>query len=171
VRLYLLRHAIAAPHDPARWPDDGARSLTADGMRRMKRAARGMRRLGMRFDLILSSPLARAVETARIVMAAGGSHPDLRLLKPLAPGGGTGGVFAALTGLPPQSRVLLVGHEPDLGLLAAGLVLDRRGEMPLAFKKGGLCRIDTEGAPHPGNGRLVFHLSPRILRRLGGPGD
>jgi len=169
VRLYLLRHAIAAPHDPALWSDDRERPLTTDGMRRMKRGARGMRRLGMRFDLILSSPLTRAVETARIVLAAGGGAPDLKLLKPLAPGGGTGGVFAALTGLPPQARVLLVGHEPDLGLLAAGLLLDRRDEMPLEFKKGGLCRIDTEGAPRLGNGRLVFHLTPRMLRRLGGP--
>jgi len=169
VRLYLLRHAIAAPHDPVRWSDDRERPLTPDGMRRMKRAARGMRRLGMRFDLILSSPLTRALETARIVLATAIGNPDLRLLKPLAPGGGTGGVLAALTGLPPQSRVLLVGHEPDLGQLAAGLMLDRRGEMPLAFKKGGLCRIDTEGTPRLGNGRLVFHLTPRILRRLGGP--
>ena len=169
MRLYLLRHAIAAPHDPALWSDDRERPLTAEGIRRMKRGARGLRRLGMRFDLILSSPLTRALETARIVLAAGGGNPDLRLLKPLAPGGGTGGVLAALTGLPPQSRVLLVGHEPDLGRLAAGLLLDRRGEMPLAFKKGGLCRIDTEGAPRLGNGRVVFHLTPRILRRLGGP--
>jgi hypothetical protein len=41
--------------------------------------------------------------------------------------------------------------------------------MPLAFKKGGLCRIDTEGHPHQGDGRLVFHVTPRILRRVGGP--
>ena len=167
MRLHLLRHAIAAPRDPARWQDDRARPLTAEGDRRMRRAARGMRRLGLRFDVILSSPLVRAVETARIVHDSGGSRTDLRLLKPLAPGGGSGGVYAALEGLPPQSRVLLVGHEPDLGLLAASLVLDRRGEMPLQFKKGGLCRIDTEGVPRPGSGRLVFHMTPRILRRLG----
>jgi len=98
VRLYLLRHAIAAPHDPARWADDRERPLTADGIRRMKRAARGIRRLGIRFELILSSPLTRALETARIVLATGAGRPDLRLLKPLAPGGGTGGVLAALTG-------------------------------------------------------------------------
>lgn len=167
MRLHLLRHAIAAPRDTARWPDDRARPLTADGARRMRRAARGMRRLGLRFDLILSSPLVRALETARIVLDAGARRTDLRLLKPLAPGGGSGGVFAALEGLPPQSHLLLVGHEPDLGLLAASLVLDRRSEMPLLFKKGGLCRIDTEGVPRPGGGRLVFHLTPRILRRLG----
>jgi phosphohistidine phosphatase len=167
VRLYLLRHAIAAERDPARWPDDRNRPLTREGAARMARAARGMRRLGLKFDLVLSSPLARTVETARIVSAGVRTRAETRLLKPLAPGGGSGGVLAALSGLPARSTVLLVGHEPDLSHLAAGLIMERRSEPPLEFKKGGLCRIDTEGSPAPGNGRLVFHLTPRVLRRLG----
>ncbi|HUD73410.1 MAG TPA: hypothetical protein VMQ62_15740, partial [Dongiaceae bacterium] len=71
-----------------------------------------------------------------------------------------------LGGMPPQSEILLVGHEPDLSLLVAALVLERRSELPIEFKKGGLARIDTDGVPRPGNGRLVYLLPPRVLRRI-----
>jgi phosphohistidine phosphatase len=166
MRLLLLRHAIAAERDPERWADDRARPLTKEGERRMRRAALGMRRLGIRFDLILTSPLVRTVATARIAAAVCRPRTEMRLLKPLAPGGGVGGVLGALGGLPPQSEILLVGHEPDLSLLAAALVLERRSELPIDFKKGALARIDTDGAPRPGNGRLIYLLPPRVLRRI-----
>ena len=48
------------------------------------------------------------------------------------------------------------------------MILDPRADLPLDFKKGGLCRIDFEGVARPGLGRLVFHLTPKILRRLAG---
>jgi phosphohistidine phosphatase len=164
VRLYLLRHAIAAPRDSGRYPDDNVRPLTREGRKRMERAARGMRALGLRFDLVLSSPLARAVETARIAAAAARPRPDLKILRPLAPGGGAGGVLAGLSSLPADAAVLMVGHEPDLSRLAGALILEHRDDLPLEFKKGGLCRIDFDGAARLGGGRMIFHLPPRVLR-------
>jgi phosphohistidine phosphatase len=134
----------------------------------MKRAALGMRAAEMSCDLVLTSPLARARQTARIVAEAFHPHPPLRVLRPLAPGGGTDGVIAGLTGFPPTVSIVLVGHEPDLSRLAGALTLETRGDLPLDFRKGGLCRIDFEGLPRTGAGRLVFHLTPKILRRLGG---
>jgi phosphohistidine phosphatase len=130
----------------------------------MERAVRGMRALGLRFDFILTSPLARAVETARLAARAARPRPALKILRPLAPGGGAGGVLAGLSGLPPETVVLLVGHEPDLSRLAGALVLEHRDALPIEFKKGGLCRIDFEGAARLGGGRLIFHLPPRVLR-------
>ncbi len=168
MRLYLLRHAIAAQRDPKRYPTDLDRPLTFEGRRRMKRAAAGMRSLDMKVDLVLTSPLARARQTARIVVEAFTPAPPLRVLRPLAPGGGMGGVIAGLAGFPPAVSIVLVGHEPDLSRLAGALVLETRGDLPLEFKKGALCRIDFEGIPKAGGGRLVFHLTPKILRRLGG---
>jgi len=167
MQVYLLRHAIAEPRDPEHYPVDADRPLTGTGARRMARAARGLRALGLRLDLVLSSPLERARQTARIVVPLFRPRPPLRALRPLSPGGGSGGVFAALSQVPADAAVLLVGHEPDLGRLAAAMLLDPRADLPIEFKKGGLCRIDFEGAPRPGAGRLVFHMPPRILRRLG----
>lgn len=167
MQVYLLRHAIAEPRDPEHYPVDTDRPLTGTGARRMARAARGLRALGVRFDLILTSPLVRARQTARIVAPLFRPRPPLHALRPLSPGGGSGGVLAALSQVPADAAVLLVGHEPDLGRLAAAMLLEQRADLPIEFKKGGICRIDFEGAPRPGAGRLVFHLAPRILRRLG----
>ena len=64
MRVYLLRHAIAAPRDPERYPTDLDRPLTAEGRRRMKRAAVGMRAAELGIDLVLTSPLARSRQTA-----------------------------------------------------------------------------------------------------------
>ena len=167
MQVYLLRHAIAEPRDPEHYPADADRPLTGAGARRMARAARGLRALGLRFDLILTSPLVRARQTARIVAPLFRPRPSLHALRPLSPGGGSGGVLAALSQVPADAAVLLVGHEPDLGRLAAAMLLEQRADLPIEFKKGGICRIDFEGAPRPGAGRLVFHLTPRVLRRLG----
>jgi phosphohistidine phosphatase len=114
VRLYLLRHAIAAPKDAARYPDDGARPLTREGRARMARAARGLKALEGRFDLILTSPLSRAADTALILARVFRPRPEIKVLRPLQPGGGAGGVLAGLTSIPADSSVVLVGHEPDL---------------------------------------------------------
>jgi phosphohistidine phosphatase len=166
VRVHLLRHAIAAPRDREHWPDDRSRPLTGDGRRRMARAAAGIATLGQRFDLVLSSPLIRAAETAKIVAAALHPSPEVKLLKPLAPGGGTGAVVAVLATFPADASILLVGHEPDLSSLVGALVLARREDLPIEFRKGSLCRIDFNGVPRLGEGRITFLLPPRILRRL-----
>ena len=57
--VYLVRHGVAAEQGPE-FPNDDDRPLTSEGIRKMNEAARGMQRLGLSFDLILSSPLRRA---------------------------------------------------------------------------------------------------------------
>ena len=166
MQVFLLRHAIAETRDPERYPVDADRPLTREGKARMARAARGMRALGLRFDVVLTSPLLRARQTARVVAPMFRPHPPVRALRPLSPGGGTGGVFAALEAVPAGASVLLVGHDPDLARLAGAMMLEPRADLPVAFKKGGLCRIDFEGLAKSGRGRLVFLLTPKILRRL-----
>jgi phosphohistidine phosphatase len=168
MRIYLLRHAIAEPRDPSRYPADFDRPLTREGRRKMGVAARGLRAADAVFDVVLTSPLARARQTAKIVVPALRPRPPLRALRPLSPGGGAGGVFAALASLPADASILLVGHEPDLSRLAGAMILEPRADLSLDFKKGGICRVDFEGVARPGTGRLVFHLTPKILRRLAG---
>jgi phosphohistidine phosphatase len=167
VRLLLLRHAIAPQRDPERWPDDRLRPLTPEGRRKMERGAKGIAALEVRPDLVLTSPLIRASETAKIAAEAFKPRPDVQVLKPLAPGGGSGGVLAGLAGLPPSSTVMLVGHEPDLSQLVGALVVEPRGDLGIEFKKGGLAWIEFEGAPRARAGRLLMLLPPRVLRGLG----
>jgi len=111
MRLYILRHGIAED----RRPDlpDGERRLTPTGIARLERAARGMQLLGLRFDLIRTSPLARAHETAVIVAAALGLEDRLVADGRLACGADLPDYRAMLAAAGEEDHVLLVGHEPD----------------------------------------------------------
>ncbi len=166
MRIYLLRHGVAAARDPRKYPRDIERPLTRDGRERLRRAARGMKALGLRFDLILTSPLARARQTARIVATEMKGPRAIRILRPLAPGGGLQDVVDGISREAGVESALLVGHEPGLSRLASGLLARTGVDLPLELKKGGLCRIDFDGDPLPGAGRLVFLLPPRVLRLL-----
>lgn len=158
-RLFLLRHAPAVPRGTPGYADD-ARPLTLDGARKMRRAARGVRRLVGRVDRVLTSPLPRARRTAEIVGRELGKEPQD--LDALAPGRPPAEVEKALAREKPGSRLLLVGHEPGLSELAASLTGSRRAG--IAFRKGGLARVDVAGAPAGRPGTLVWLATPKILR-------
>jgi phosphohistidine phosphatase len=118
VRVTLIRHAEAG--DDA--PRDESRSLTARGRADARRLGRVLARRGVRFSLIVTSPLVRAVQTAEIVAAAvdyRGQMPASDLLEPEAP---ALEVVALLRGLAEEKSVALVAHEPILSALAAALL-------------------------------------------------
>jgi phosphohistidine phosphatase len=160
VELYLIRHAIADQRGE-KWPDDNKRPLTEDGMARMRKAARGLVRLGVSFDVIMTSPLVRARQTAEIVAAAADSKPPLVTVESLSPDGGYAAIVADLEKQTRKSRIALVGHEPLIGELAARLIGSRH---PIEFKKGAVCRIDVDSIPPAGPGDLRWMLTPKILR-------
>jgi phosphohistidine phosphatase len=162
ISLYLVRHAIAAERGP-KWPDDAKRPLTHKGMARMRLGVRGLRALGAEIDLVLSSPLVRAVQTADILVEGLGSAPRLELSSALAPGEPPSAVVAALSRHTTAQRIALVGHEPDLGKLAAWLIGARE---PIGFKKGGMCRIDVPALPPGRSGQLIWLAVPKMLRAL-----
>lgn len=164
MKLYLLRHGVAAPRDLARYPQDLDRPLTPGGRSKMRKAARAMGIFGCQFDLLLTSPLARARQTARIVSSEIPRCPSPRVHRPLAPGGSTEEILA---GIPDGRRIdsaLLVGHEPDLTRLAADLLAGPDTTVPIVLRKGGLIRIDFDGASRRGAGQLVLLATPRLLR-------
>ena len=78
MNIYLLRHGIAIDRDDPSSPTDADRPLTAKGLKRMRKAARGLRRLNIPFDAIVTSPFTRARQTADIVAAALGLQPLLK---------------------------------------------------------------------------------------------
>src|SRR6516225_7203164 len=158
--LYLIRHAIAEERGEA-WPDDAKRPLTDEGISRMRKAARGLARLDVSIDLVLSSPLVRARQTAEIVAAALDPRPPIVHIESLAPGGAYATFVADLEKHARKTRLALVGHEPGIGELAARLIGSRRA---FEFKKGAVCRIDLGEIPPAGPGELRWVMTPRILR-------
>lgn len=164
--LYLVRHAVAAERGPD-YPDDTTRPLTAEGIERFRRAVIGLREFGVGLDLVLSSPYTRARETADLLAAGLRPKPRVVAVDALSPGHRPAQVVAAveqhLRAARGTSKVALVGHEPDLGELAARL-LGAKGRVE--FKKGAVCRIDVDRAMPAGPGALRWMLPPRALRGL-----
>lgn len=161
--LYLIRHGIAEDRGEA-WPDDAKRPLTEGGMQRMRKSARGLARLGLSFDVVLTSPLVRAKQTAEIVAAAFDPRPHLVTVESLAPGAPYQALLADLEKQGRRTKIALVGHEPGIGELAARLAGSRH---PFEFKKGAVMRIDVDDLPPTGPGTLRWFLTPRVMRGIG----
>lgn len=161
--LYVLRHGIAEEIGPD--GDDGSRRLTPGGRRKLRAAAGGMRALGLRSDVILTSPLARAAETAAIVAEVLGGEPAPRDLPALAQGVPPGETVRALRPFARHGRVVIVGHEPGLSGVVALLLTGSPEGLELVLKKGGLVALELHEPGHHA-ARLRWLLTPRQLRRL-----
>ncbi len=163
IELYLIRHGIAA--EGANYAADSERPLTDKGRRQTKKVADWLYELGQRFDVILTSPLVRARQTAEILTACGlSSHMEESAY--LAPDGdinswlnwlqqccqGRGG-----------STFALVGHQPDLGNWAEILVWGESKDK-LVLKKAGIIGLSLEDCSTPvGNSQLFLLNSPKWI--------
>jgi len=161
--LYVVRHAIAA--EPIPGTADAERDLTPEGVRKLKRAVRGMRELGMRFGRVLTSPWRRAVHTAELL----GS-----LIDEPAP------IQTELLCQPPRAELLaqiaeatassargtcVVGHEPWLGELVAWLAFgDARFGEAIDLRKAGV--VWLSGTSVPGGMMIRAVVPPKMLRAL-----
>ena len=114
--------------------------------------------------MILTSWFKRAQQTADL-LAEELLAPAPALEPTLEPGSSQRTLLEHLAALESDQTVVLVGHEPDLGELA-GLLLGR-GDLHLTLKKAGACLIHFVADLEPGEGRLDWFLTPRILRRVG----
>jgi phosphohistidine phosphatase len=159
MELYLLRHGIAADVGP-KGSGDAGRTLTEEGIGKMQEEARGLRLLGLRPDVLLSSPLVRARQTAEIVGRA--LNIEMQLADALAPGCDLARLRGLLGEHRGAERVMIVGHEPDFSELAGTLT----GGSRVLLKKGGLARVDA-AVLEQDSGVLVWLLAPRILRGIG----
>jgi phosphohistidine phosphatase len=160
--LYVIRHGIAENRGEA-WPDDTKRPLTDEGIDRLQKAARGLSRMGVSFDVVLTSPLVRTRQTAEILAAEFAPRPPVVHVDALAPGGAHAALVAELEKHVRRRRIAIVGHEPGVGELAGRLAGVRH---PLEFKKGAICRIDVDTLPPRGDGTLRWFLTPKVLKNL-----
>jgi phosphohistidine phosphatase len=162
----VIRHGRAgtAAAFAASGHGDDLRPLTVDGRKRMRRGAEGLAVACRRVDVLGTSPLVRAVETAQIVARAYGKGLSLTEVPALAPGSPRRELLTWLREQPGDATVGVVGHEPDLGRLV-GWLLAGEGGAAVELKKGAACLLDLPEAA-PGRGKLLWLLTPRQLRRL-----
>lgn len=162
LELYLIRHGVAAERGDE-YPDDSKRPLTSGGITRLRKEAKALDALGVTFDHIITSPLVRTRQTADVFAETLKSKPSVSSSDALAPAGTPAAVIQDLAKHARKERVALVGHEPNLGELAARLIGAR---LPMEFKKGGICRIDFETLPPKGMGQLRWFITPKMLRNI-----
>jgi phosphohistidine phosphatase len=164
MKIVLFRHGPAGQRDSGRWPDDRLRPLTPRGVRRTRLSAAGVAWLEPQIDVILTSPLLRALATAELLKEQA-EHADFEMMDSLEPGRPSPEIIELLAARPAGKTLALVGHEPDLGQLAGHLMLD--ASVALGLKKAGACAIEFTDEMRPGTGTLTWFLPPRALRRLG----
>ncbi len=151
--LYFLRHGKAG--EP-RVADDDRRELTANGIRALRAAAPIWRRLNLRPDIVLTSPLARALQTAELLCEALGGTPLID--ERLRPGARWEHFGRALADHPDARRVMFVGHEPDL----SGTIEVLTEAASVRMRKGSLACLEFYGVPEPGSGEIAWLLDPDL---------
>lgn len=161
MQLLFLRHGVAEPWET--WgDDDGERPLSVPGRKAMERAAATFVELGLAPDVIITSPLTRARQTAEIA-ARGLGMSDRVVSDPRLEPGFDAEALGDILGEHSDSDILmLVGHEPDFSLTVGSLI----GGGRVVCKKGGLARVDVDVA-FPSDGELVWLLPPKDLIRRG----
>ena len=161
--LYLVRHGLAEPSHP---DGDRGRRLTPEGRAKMKQAAAGLARLGVQAEVVLTSPLPRAAETAAIVSDGNPGLPPPRDCPALASGVSPVEALRQLRPWADVEALMLVGHEPTLSRLAALLLTGSPDGAAIDMKKGACLALEVDRlAPH--GAALAWLLPPRALRRLG----
>jgi len=162
MNLYILRHGIAAERGPE-YPDDNLRPLTSKGVRRMEREAAGMNAIGVEADIIISSPLVRAVQTAEIVRKGLRTRSGMIISDALVPEAHPAWIIQELAkSHSTLSSVMVVGHEPHMSSLVS-YVLTGKVSWLITLKKGALCNMDISVS---GRGQLLWSLAPKQLRAL-----
>jgi phosphohistidine phosphatase len=157
MELYFLRHGEAGKKDE--WDgDDAERPLSKDGIARMKQEASAIAGLDLGLELIVTSPLVRARQTADIVARELHLRESLVIDDRLAPGFGRDALVQVLKKHAGRTSLMLVGHDPDFSETIAACIGGGRVEC----KKGGFARVDIDD-PASLRGTLIWLVPPRVL--------
>jgi phosphohistidine phosphatase len=165
MKLLVIRHAIAEEReDFARTgKDDRLRPLTEDGRKKMKQGAKGLREIVPEIDLLATSPLTRAAQTAAIVDSVYGGLREVEI-KELSPEV-TPESFLRWLRKQKVDTVAVVGHEPSLSLIVSWLLTGTERRI-IAIRKGGACLLEFSDEVGAGTATLLWALTPALLRAL-----
>ncbi|MGD1074428.1 MAG: phosphohistidine phosphatase SixA [Bryobacteraceae bacterium] len=159
MELYIFRHGIAEDGRPGR--SDSERELTDDGRKKTAAVLKTAVRAGVSPSLIMSSPYARALQTARIAAAEFGYKGSIVQIEALVPHHSPETVWNELREYRDETAILLAGHEPLLGHLVAYLLATPA--LRIEMKKSALVRVDVDSiraaTPH---GILRWMITPKL---------
>lgn len=167
--LYIVRHAIAEQrNNNSSEEEDSQRPLTDAGRKKMRQIARGLKELGAKIDLILTSPYLRAADTARTLRKKLDLEKDkLVMMDNLSPVGDPDRLMKEINEkYGTAENIALVGHEPGLSRLISVLI-SGDPTIPITLKKGGVCQLSVEKLEYGRCATLEWLLAPAQLTRIG----
>ena len=165
MNLYIIRHAIAVDEGTSDYESDSERPLTDKGRKKMRQIAKGLRNLGVEFDLILSSPFVRARETAEILADVFKMKKGIDFSDNLIPMGNPELLITEVNEKYPVESLALVGHEPHLSGLV-GMLVGENGKIDVNLKKGGVCYLSADDLHQERRATLEWLLTPGILTEI-----
>jgi phosphohistidine phosphatase len=167
MNLYIIRHGIAVEEGTAGYESDSERPLTDKGRKKMRQIARGLRNLGVEFDLILSSPYVRARETAEILAEVFKMKKNITFTESLIPLASPELLVEEINVTYSVENIAVVGHEPHLSTLI-GILVAENAKIDITLKKGGVCYITADDLHHSDHrATLEWLLTPGILTDIG----
>jgi phosphohistidine phosphatase len=164
MELFVLRHGEAGQRSPS---SDRTRPLTSAGKAEVIEIAKALKTIGLKFDLVVTSPLKRAYDTAMIVSDVFNIGSKVQVWNELAPEGKKTDVYNKISQLREEFSVLIVGHQPLLGEMVNDIIHKSKSS-PCNFllKKGGIVRIRLLRKSNIPKGELKWLLSPRVLKNI-----
>ena len=160
MEIYLMQHGSALPKEQD--PDEG---LSPGGEARIHASGKALKKMGISFDVILSSPKKRSKQTASIVAKEVEFPPEKIMetekVKAMTPPEETIKALAEYAG---NQRILIAGHLPSVAEVASFL-LTEGSKATIEFERGGCCRIDVEDLPTH-SGHLRWYLTPEQLKLI-----
>ncbi|HKE35689.1 MAG TPA: histidine phosphatase family protein [Candidatus Acidoferrum sp.] len=163
MQLYIVRHGIAIDREDPKCPPEAERYLTEEGVQKTRQVAKGLAALGVTGDLLITSPYARAVQTAEIFAdALDYSRQRIRRNEILLPGSEPTLLFRELAREKQASAIFVFGHAPHLdGAIATALGSKKH---LTSLKKAGVALIELKRISPP-IGVLGWLATPKMLRR------
>ena len=170
--LFILRHGCAGNRlsDPMK---DTKRQLTISGKKEVVEIAKSLKKLGVNFNVIISSPLARAFQTAKIIAKEYKLIEQIEQSEELKPNGSKDFLYNKLSKSNIDSVILIVGHEPYLSSMINDIIskndTDRnynKNNNNIILKKAGVARIKITSTVPKLKGELRWLLTPRILKKI-----
>lgn len=164
--VYILRHGKAEEHSVS-VRGDAKRNLTEAGRKEMQCIAKAIKRLDVRLDCIMSSPLLRARQTAEIALVyVKSKRKTVAIWSELKPESDVSSIMKKLSALKPASSVLLVGHEPVLSNLIGSLISQDGCDVSVILRKGGFAHVECTSKGRTVSGSLRSILTPKHLKKL-----
>jgi phosphohistidine phosphatase len=159
--IYFLRHASAGEHllNPKK---DEKRALDKEGIEQCGYVGRALAAIDVQVDVVISSPLKRATQTASLVGNEIGYEGKLQIEAGLKPGANVADFRRMLDKYARSESVMVVGHNPNLSRFLGAVISEPDCEASVELKKGAVARVDMRRT----SGTLQWCLTPRALRSL-----